>query len=308
VRLPASRGCSLSPSDESKVTSDASREPNIPLLPPRLGSEVHPRKHRPVTPDGQRCDESAIMRRGGRTDPWMMNNPVQGTVYRALDCGDIRERGGYPTARCAFPWLDGRGLRSAIQICGHWALPSNDWQPPSDLLDFLAAGAPPIYVGFGAVSSFIRQRGLTEIATAIAGRRALFYPGWSKITSALLPGNFFVVGDTPHTWLFPRASMVIHHSGAGTTHSAARAGVPSIALPVGADQFFWAGRLAAAGVAPKYIRATKIDARSLARMIDFAEGDGVRRRARALGAAMAEESGVAAAVKAIEILTAKMSG
>ena len=105
------------------------------------------------------------------------------------------------------------------RICGHWSLPTGDWQAPEDLLKFLSDGPPPIYVGFGAASSFVRQKRLTEILAAIAGRRALFYPGWSEITSAMLPKNVFVVGDTPHAWLFPRTSMVIHHGGAGTTHT-----------------------------------------------------------------------------------------
>jgi sterol 3beta-glucosyltransferase len=186
------------------------------------------------------------------------------------------------------------------QICGHWPLALSGWQPPNELLEFLSAGAPPIYVGFGAVSSFIRQKGLTAIISGVAGRRALFYPGWSKITKAMLPDNFFVVGETPHAWLFPLTSMVIHHGGAGTTHSAARAGVPSVPLPIGTDQFFWASRLAAAGVAPKYMRGTKIDDRSLAKMIAFAEQDEVRRRARLLGSLMSEEDGVGRAVQAIE--------
>ena len=186
------------------------------------------------------------------------------------------------------------------QICGYWALPPMEWQPPSELLGFLAAGPPPIYVGFGSVSSFIRKKGLNKIAAAIAGRRALFYPGWSKITPEILPKNFFFIGDTPHAWLFPRTSMVIHHCGAGTAHTAARAGVPSVPLPVGADQLFWAGRLAAAGVAPKYMRGTRIESGGLSRMIEFAEQDTVRQRAKALGAIMSEEDGVKTAVAAIE--------
>jgi UDP:flavonoid glycosyltransferase YjiC (YdhE family) len=68
------------------------------------------------------------------------------------------------------------------------------------------------------------------------------------------------------------------------------------------DQFYWAGRLACAGVAPKYIRAAKIDAKSLAEMLEFTAQDGVRERAKALGAAMAEEHGVRRAVAAIEAL------
>ena len=193
------------------------------------------------------------------------------------------------------------------RICGHWPLPTGEWRPPAELADFLAAGPPPIYLGFGAVSSFMRQKGLAAIAEALNGRRALFYPGWSKITAAQLPSNFLVLGDTPHAWLFPRTSMVIHHGGAGTTHTAARAGIPSIPLPVGADQFFWAGRLAAAGVSPKTVRATRIDAKSLAAMMEFAQRDDVRARAKALGAAMADENGIACAVAAIENQTARMS-
>jgi hypothetical protein len=186
------------------------------------------------------------------------------------------------------------------RICGHWALPRMDWQAPPELTTFLSNGPAPIYVGFGAASSFIRQKQLTDIVSAIAGRRALFYPGWSNITQTMLPRNFLVLGDTPHAWLFPQASVVIHHGGAGTTHSAARAGVPSIVVPFGGDQPFWASRLALAGVAPKYVRANKLSEESLARMIEWTEQEVVRTRGRALGAEMTKEDGVAAAVRAIE--------
>ena len=120
----------------------------------------------------------------------------------------------------------------------------------------------------------------------------------------MLPKNVFVVGDTPHTWLFPLTSMVIHHGGAGTTHTASRAGVPSIVLPFGGDQAFWAARLASVGVAPPRVRPGKWDCRSLAQMIDFAEQDRVRESANMLGAAMADEDGVATAIEGIEAVVA----
>jgi UDP:flavonoid glycosyltransferase YjiC (YdhE family) len=193
-----------------------------------------------------------------------------------------------------------RDWPTSHRICGHWALQPDDWQPPPELLDFLSGGPPPLYVGFGAVSSFIRQKGLNAIAAAIGRRRTIFSAGWSKITADMLPKNFFLLGDTPHSWLFPLTSVIIHHAGAGTTHSAARAGVPSIPVPFGVDQFFWAGRLASAGVAPKYVPAPKIDAKKLGAMIEFAGEASVRERAQALGRAMAEEDGLANAVTAIE--------
>jgi hypothetical protein len=70
---------------------------------------------------------------------------------------------------------------------------------------------------------FDQRRLLKEIFAAVAGRRALFYPGWSGMDTASLPVNFLVVGDTPHSWLFPQTSLVVHHGGSGTAHSAARA-------------------------------------------------------------------------------------
>ena len=78
-----------------------------------------------------------------------------------------------------------------------------------------------------------------------------------------------------------------------------------MALPFGVDQPFWAGRLHAAGVAPKYIRGNKIQAKALAGLIEFAERDAVRARARELGAALALETGVANAVRGIEKLTGR---
>ena len=189
------------------------------------------------------------------------------------------------------------------RVCGQWFLPTAaDWRAPHGLLDFLDAGPAPIYVGFGSPSSFVRQKRLDTLIAAIAGRRAVFYPGWSRIDATMLPKNFYLVRETPHSWLFPRCSVVIHHGGAGTTHTAARSGVPSIVLPFGADQFFWANRLTAAGVAPKYVGMGKIDEQLLTGMIDFTQQDAVRKRARDLGAAMSQEDGIGETVRRIEDL------
>jgi UDP:flavonoid glycosyltransferase YjiC (YdhE family) len=191
------------------------------------------------------------------------------------------------------------------QICGAWFVDPGAWQPPEPLAEFLASGEPPIYVGFGSMGGFDKKKLLSVIVQAVNGRRALFYPGWSGIDPALLSENFFAVGNTPHHWLFPRTSMVVHHGGAGTTHTACRAGVPSIIIPFAGDQSFWAGRLASIGVAPKYIAHTKLNAKILSDMIVFAENPQVILRAKALGEAMAQENGVSFAVEQIERLMKK---
>jgi sterol 3beta-glucosyltransferase len=186
------------------------------------------------------------------------------------------------------------------QVCGHWASTVECWSPPERLSEFLHVGPKPVYVGFGAVSGFTSPDLLASIVSAAGSRRVVFYPGWARVDSALLPPNFLLIDHVPHTWLFPRVSMVMHHCGAGTTHSASQAGVPSVPLPLGGDQLHWADRLARAGVAARYIARDKLDTASLRAMIEFAERDAVRERARALGAAISQEDGVGYAVEALE--------
>ncbi|MBK5120263.1 glycosyltransferase family 1 protein [Burkholderia sp. R-69980] len=194
---------------------------------------------------------------------------------------------------------------SNARMCGQWIAPSAGWSPPQDLTDFLAKGEAPIYVGFGSMTSFDTQKALQEVVTAAGGRRTLFHPAWSTADTSMLPANVHVIGDTPHEWLFPRTSMVIHHGGSGTSHSAARAGVPSVVVPFAGDQFFWADRLRRAGVAPGPVDGKNLRASSLSRGIEFAEREDVRSCARTLGKRMQAENGLAQAVSSIEEIVAK---
>lgn len=185
-------------------------------------------------------------------------------------------------------------------VCGQFVQPTPDWQPPEPLRAFLDAGEPPIYVGFGSMSGFNREQLREAIVNGIAGRRALFYPGWSGIDISALPENFFVLDHAPHDWLFPRTALVIHHGGSGTTHSAARAGVPAVVVPFAGDQPFWADTLCRAGVAARVPSAKSVNATALARAITSAQQDEVVSRARALGVKMRAENGPATAVQLIE--------
>jgi UDP:flavonoid glycosyltransferase YjiC (YdhE family) len=176
-----------------------------------------------------------------------------------------------------------------------------DWQPPQDLLDFLS-DEPPLYVGFGSVSPYVSGAVLKAVITAVADRRAVFSPGWGNIDRSMLPDNFFVARDVPNEWLFSRVSLTVHHGGAGTIHTAARAGVPQIVLPVAGDQPFWAGRMAALGVAPKISRRAAMGAAAVAKMITFAQLATTRQRAQELSHAMAREDGVHTTVRELEAL------
>ncbi|MFF7240596.1 nucleotide disphospho-sugar-binding domain-containing protein [Streptomyces collinus] len=57
-----------------------------------------------------------------------------------------------------------------------------------------------------------------------------------------------LLGEVNHQALFGRVAGVLHHGGAGTTTTAARAGAPQVVLPQAADQPYWAGRVAGLGI------------------------------------------------------------
>jgi UDP:flavonoid glycosyltransferase YjiC (YdhE family) len=183
-----------------------------------------------------------------------------------------------------------------VAVTGVWQLPAGEgWTPPQALLDFLEAGPAPVYIGFGSMAGIAQATLVDAIAAVASGRRVLFHPGWSGIDPARLPPGVFVLDDTPHDWLFPRTALVVHHGGAGTSHAAARAGVPSVVVPFAGDQFFWARRMMARGIAAT-CPAAGLDGARLVRAVAAASASPLRDEARRVGLAMCAEDGVRTAV------------
>ncbi|MBZ0276030.1 MAG: glycosyltransferase, partial [Anaerolineae bacterium] len=133
-----------------------------------------------------------------------------------------------------------------IHTAGYWFLDDRDgWQPSPELSDFLAAGSPPVYFGFGSMTNRDPAQ-LTSIlleALRQSGQRGLLLTGWGGISQRDLPDNVLMIDSAPHSWLFPRMAAVVHHGGAGTTAAGLRAGVPSLIIPHFGDQMFWGARV-----------------------------------------------------------------
>jgi sterol 3beta-glucosyltransferase len=189
-------------------------------------------------------------------------------------------------------------------ITGYWFLdPPMDWQPPADLLRFLDAGPPPVYVGFGSMGD-VAAAGVTEkVLDALkrAGQRGVLLAGRDAPPEAAQAGNVFFVQDVPHAWLFPQMAAVVHHGGAGTTAASLRAGVPSIVIPLAGDQHAWAGRVTGLGVGLRHASLTRLTVDGLAQAIQTAVNDqALRARAAALGEKIRAEHGVERAVALIE--------
>jgi len=146
-----------------------------------------------------------------------------------------------------WPW-EPTDLCDAVET-GAWILP--DQRPlPAALSAFLAAGAPPVYVGFGSIALQTTKDSAQVAIQAIRaqGRRIVLARGWAD-NAPLDEGNdCFVIGEINQQALFRRVAAVIHHGGAGTTTTATHAGAPQVIVPQIVDQPYWAARVANLGI------------------------------------------------------------
>jgi sterol 3beta-glucosyltransferase len=182
------------------------------------------------------------------------------------------------------------------RVTGYW------WPPVEAPLSprvqrFLDEGEPPVYFGFGSM----RAPGLGDLVRdtvrAIDGR-AVVHRGAAGLTAG--GPDVLVIEDEPHAELFPRMSAIVHHAGAGTTAAALRAGVPSVCVPVTADQPFWADRIHAVGAGPRRLRRRGLTAGRLADAIE--EAASCRPAAAAMSGRLATEDGAGVALAEIERL------
>jgi sterol 3beta-glucosyltransferase len=198
----------------------------------------------------------------------------------------------------------GPGWEQWIHVTGYWFLDDPPgWVPPAELLDFLESGSPPVCVGFGS-TPFPRPEAATDLvvkALARAGRRAVVLAGGSGLAKGRLTDDVLSVDFVPHGWLFPRVAAAVHHGGAGVAGAALRAGLPSVVVPVFADQPFWGRRVSELGAGPEPIPVKRLSIEALAAAIHRATTDeSIRSRAADIGRTIRAENGVARAVEVFE--------
>ena len=181
-------------------------------------------------------------------------------------------------------------------ITGYWFVDeTDDWQPPSLLLDFLQSGSPPVYIGFGSMGNRNPEQtaDLVIQALALINQRAILLSGWGGLQKTDVPNSIFMIDSIPHSWLFPRVSVVVHHGGASTTAAGLKAGVPTVIIPFFGDQPFWGQRVADLGVGSKPIPRKKLTAERLANTIqEVVTNEDMRQRASKLGKQIQTENGI----------------
>ncbi|MEO9080359.1 MAG: glycosyltransferase, partial [Rhodanobacter sp.] len=140
-----------------------------------------------------------------------------------------------------------------VHVCG-FARYRQAAELDAALLAFLDAGPPPLVFSLGSTAvhageTFLRESLKTTLAL---GQRAVLFTGSPEMRTRLptnLPPTIHLVDYAPHAALFPRASVVVHHGGIGTSAEALHAGRPMLVVPHGFDQPDNAARLRRLGVA-----------------------------------------------------------
>ncbi|MCW2555340.1 MAG: rebG 1 [Mycobacterium sp.] len=178
-----------------------------------------------------------------------------------------------------FPGLseEWRGTRQLIGSISLELPTSGD----DELTDWIAAGTPPIYFGFGSMPVESPTSAIEMITSVCAelGERALISTGVWDVDEVPRDDRVRLVGAVNHSKVFPACRAVVHHGGAGTVAASVRAGVPTVVLWVSADQPVWASQInrMKVGVAQRFSRTS---ARSLTKALRTALTPDYLERAR----------------------------
>ena len=177
---------------------------------------------------------------------------------------------------------------------------------PPEVEAFLDTGSPPLVFTLGSAAvldagDFYEQ---SALAAEQVHQRAVLLVGNDprNLPAHKVPESVCIVPYAPYSRLFPRASLIIHQGGVGTTAQALRAGKPMLLMPYSHDQPDNARRVRRLGVA-KVIQRHRYQSDAAASLIRemFAEPK-YRERAAAIGVQVRGERSLQKAGDALEAL------
>jgi rhamnosyltransferase subunit B len=170
---------------------------------------------------------------------------------------------------------------------------------------FLDDGPAPLVFTLGSTAVHMGAGFLREsLAAAVRlNQRAVLFTGSPPMRAKLpahLPPGIHAVDYAPHAALFPRASVIVHHGGIGTSSEALYAGKPMLVVPHGFDQPDNAARLKRLGVA-EVLAAGRYRADQAAPLLQNLLDNASRaQRAQALAAILRDQCGARAAADVIQ--------
>jgi rhamnosyltransferase subunit B len=180
---------------------------------------------------------------------------------------------------------------------------------PPHIEEFLRAGPPPVVFTLGSAAVLAAGRFYEYSARAAikAGVRAVLLIGGDPRNRPLqqLPESICVAEYAPYSALFPRAALVVHQGGVGTTAQCLQAGKPMLIMPYSHDQPDNARRMRRLKVARVIRRGNYTPMRVARRLKAMLEEPRFARRAQSVMRMLADEDGLRASCDALEELHAK---
>jgi len=231
---------------------------------------------------------------------------------------DLRRELGLPPGEN--PLFDGSHspTRVLALFSRYLAAPQVDWPPntvvtgfpfydrgelPPELDAFLAKGPAPVVFTLGSSAVGAAGSFYIESLAAVkrAGCRAVFLTGpHSQGLPDALPDGVIAQAYAPHGALFPRAAVIVHQGGIGTTAQAMRSGRPELVVPFGHDQFDNGARVARCGAAQVLYQSRYNARRAADRLQRLLHESRYAQAAVKLSEHVKSEDGARAAADAIE--------
>ncbi len=191
-------------------------------------------------------------------------------IYRLIGppINRLRAKHGLPPVRRIMSdWW--HSPRRVIGLFPSWfAAPQPDWPPqtrltgfplydqrdlsaaPPQLSEFFSAGPPPIVFTPGSAMHHAHRFFRTSVeACRRLNRRAVLLTRHVEQIPPDLPPTIRHFPYVPFSHIFPRAAVIVHHGGIGTSAQAMSAGVPQIVCPFTFDQLDNADRMQRLGIA-----------------------------------------------------------
>ncbi|HZB89120.1 MAG TPA: glycosyltransferase [Terracidiphilus sp.] len=176
---------------------------------------------------------------------------------------------------------------------------------------FVASGEPPVVFTLGS-AAVLAAGDFYEVSATVAQRlgvRAVLLIGSDPRNRPAppIPESICVAEYAPYSALFPRARLVVHQGGVGTTAQCLRAGRPMLIMPYSHDQPDNARRMRRLGVSRTMQKASYTPARVAEKLAAMLETPKFEARAADVARQLAGEDGVKTACDALEALHAKTS-
>ena len=172
-----------------------------------------------------------------------------------------------------------------------------------ELQEFLDAGPLPVIFTLGSSAIWVAgdfYRESINAAKALGQRALLLLGGERNKLAGELPEGIAAFEYAPYGKLLPRASVIVHQGGVGTTGQALRAGRPMLVVPFNHDQPDNAMRVTRLGVARTITRNDYKSARVERELSLLLNEKSYAERAAAVGQQVQSENGAGAAADALE--------